>query len=95
MIIDTAKLIKSTNCYLVLSDYRKAEIKGTTTEIYEMTNTFINEMKKEGVEYYTVKRAILVKNNVEDFKFYEIASRNKGQQIGIFENQDEAVKWLT
>ena len=95
MIIDTAKMVKSTNCYHVLSDYQKAEIVGSTTEIFKMTNTFIEEMKREGIEYYKVKRAIIVSKNIEDFKFYETASRNKGQLIGIFENRNKGIEWLS
>lgn len=45
----------------------------------------------------TIKEAVVFSNekdNKEKVKFYETASLNKGYNVRIFSNRDEAVKWL-
>jgi hypothetical protein len=41
-----------------------------------------------------VKRAVVVAKDIRDFQFYETVTIDSGQNIKLFQDMDEAKKWL-
>ncbi|HNK62418.1 MAG TPA: hypothetical protein PLE14_00100 [Anaerolineales bacterium] len=47
-----------------------------------------------GISPFKLKRAFVVSKNLDDFHFFENVTRNNGQLAKIFQDVDEAKKWL-
>lgn len=90
-IIQTAK---ESNCVLCLSDYREAEINMSTLEIYNIPKIISATSDSQGLFANEFKRAIIVKKDLENFDFYETVTLNSGQRAKLFQDIDEARRWL-
>ena len=77
-------------CSKVLNDLRDAIITRSAFDIFDMPRI----VEKAGVPYIT-KRALVVREPLEDFQFLETVSFNVGQRVRVFTNYDTAIKWLT
>ena len=82
------------NCFLCLSDYHEATIDMSTLEIYDIPKVLSNMVTSLGLNPSQFKRAILVEKSFEDFHFFETVTLNAGQNIRLFQDTDEAKKWL-
>ena len=85
---------KENNCSLCLSDYREAEINMSTFEIYDLPKIISAASDSQGLLAYNFKRAIVVKKGLKDFTFYETVTLNRLQRVKLFQDIDEAKKWL-
>lgn len=77
---------------LILSDCR--EMKGGHT-LFDLFG-LIEELGKVDI-LRSIKEAVLITVNSEtiaNIEFWEIACRNRGFNVRIFNNQEEALKWL-
>jgi hypothetical protein len=93
-IAELVVMLKENDCSLMLNNYLEASIKLSTTEIYRLPSIIAEIFVSSGVNVHRLKRAFVVKNDLEDFKFFEVVALNRGQNIRIFHNIDEARNWL-
>ena len=80
------------NCNLFLFDLRKAEINGSLLDTYTAATV------PEDVDKSQVKQKIaLVYNDkiTEEEKFLENVAVNRGYNLRVFNQLEEAMKWLT
>lgn len=86
---DVAQLIQETGVRRVLNDLRDAQPTPKTIDVYNMPQT----AQKAGVSQYT-KRAIVVGDKSEDFRFLETVFINQGHQVRMFAKLEDAKQWL-
>ncbi len=84
-----AELVASSGCRKLLNDLRGARITHSTFDIYSMPRI----VDKQGVPI-GCRRALVISEPLEDFKFLETVSVNVGQQVRIFNDPKEALEWL-
>ena len=94
IILEIAQLGKEKNCYLCLSGYREAAVDMTTLQIHDLPEVVTNTVNSLGLRPGQFKRAIVVKHSFPDYRFFETVTLNPGQNIRLFEDTDEAKKWL-
>jgi hypothetical protein len=87
---DVAKcLIKHPGCDRIINDLRLAKSPKSPVDTYYMPKC----ASKAGV-FRSVRRAIIVKENQKDFRFLETVFINQGNIVQLFNNLEEARKWL-
>jgi hypothetical protein len=89
------QVAKESNCFLCLSDYREAEINMSAFEIYDVPKIISAVSESQGLLANNFKRAIVVKKGLKNFLFYETVTLNSGQHAKLFQDIDEAKKWLS
>jgi hypothetical protein len=94
MIIDIGVSAKENNCYLCLSDYRQAKLALSTVEIYNVPQILVKTITSLGLTAQKFKRAIIVKDGLDDFSFLETVTVNSGQIARLFQGMEEAKLWL-
>ncbi|MHC4624374.1 MAG: hypothetical protein ACYS4W_10795 [Planctomycetota bacterium] len=77
------------NCKRFLNDMREAQLDLSTIEIYEIPGF----LDAAGLDR-TSKRALVVSRQPEDYRFFENVSINRGYNVKVFEDMDEAMNWL-
>jgi hypothetical protein len=80
---------------LCLSDYREAELDLSVVELYDVPRIISRESASQGLLANKFKRAIVVKRDLQDFSFFETVTLNSGQNAKLFQDLDEAKKWLS
>lgn len=90
----TARIAREHDCYLILSDAREATSALSTLDIYDLPRIIVQILTETGLEVHKFKRVLVVSNDVDDFTFFETVSRNRGQNVTLFRNIDEARSWL-
>ncbi len=93
--IESTQVAKKHNCRLVFSDYCEATIKLSTTEIYDLPKILSSILSPSEIPVYELKRALVVAKNLEDYRFFETVTSNRGQHTKIFRDVAEAKKWLS
>ena len=90
------QLAKEIECFHILSDFREAmTIKLSTWEIYDMPKILSGISTPAGISASRFKRAIVIAlKDTADTKFAETVTKNQGQNAMIFQDVDEAKKWL-
>jgi hypothetical protein len=91
---DIIPIVEEHDCNLILSDYREASIKLSTGEIYEVPNTLSKMFAASRIPANRLKRALVMKNDLNDFHFFENVTINRGQNAKVFTDIEEARKWL-
>ena len=94
LVSEITKCAIANNCFLCLSDYREATMEMSVFQIYDVPKILSNVVDSLGLRPNQFKRAIIVKEGVSDFNFFETVSRNAGQNIKLFREIDEAKAWL-
>jgi hypothetical protein len=94
IIIEIAEMAIEQNCFLCLSDYREATIDMSTLQIHDIPKVLSTTVTSLELRPGQFKRAIIVKKGFEDFHFFETVTLNAGQNIRLFQDTDEAKKWL-
>lgn len=91
-ISDFVNFNKDKNCLLVLTDLREMKVTPSILNVYNSINTF----EKMGIDNRTSEALILEKNKFveSNIKFYENACQNRGYNVRIFYNSDDAIHWL-
>ena len=82
------------DCLSWIVDYTNARYKLSTMQIFDLPNEVFKKMELLGNKKYHVKRAIVRVNDNDDFAFLENVANNRGQNLLVFNNRDEAKKWL-
>lgn len=94
IISEITQIAVEKDCFLCLRDYRKATIEMSTLEIYDIPKTLSGIVTSFGVRPSMFKRAIIAEKSLIDYQFFETATLNMGQYIKLFQDIDEAKKWL-
>jgi hypothetical protein len=75
----------------VLVDVQEMTGELTTFEVYDLGTGDLKEFRRPG----QLKMAILdLEENRSRFRFFETVFHNRGYNLRIFSNMDEAIKWL-
>lgn len=82
------------NCFLCLGDYREETMKLSTLELHDIPKIISNSSITHGISAHKFKRAIVVARDLKDFHFFETVTLNNGQTAKLFQDIDEAKKWL-
>jgi len=88
-------LLKSRIVFLILNDMREAVMKLSTLEIYELPKLMSEASASSGLKMYNIKRAFVAATDLDDYKFFETVTANRGQYAKLFFDIDEAKKWLS
>jgi len=94
IISEVLQAIRKHNCFFILSDYRESTLDLSTLEIYDIPKRVSAKTTLSGISEHKLKRAIIAERESENFRFFETVTLNSGQQIKLFDNSDEAKKWL-
>jgi hypothetical protein len=90
------------DCVCLLNDMRKASIRLSTIDLYDLP-AWIEEALEEAGVSRACKRALVVSRDFDQYKFYETVSRNHGHVLEvfadtnathIFRNRTQAREWL-
>ena len=92
---DTLSAVKKHQCYRIFIDYRGVELVGTITKIYNVPKKVSKALSEAGLQSHVIKRALVISGYTKGFRFLEAVSINRGQPLKIFQDIDEAKKWLT
>ncbi len=87
-------LTKRHDCLSWIVDYTNARYKLNTIEIFDLPNEVFRRMDLLGSKKFYIKRAIIRINDNSDFAFLEDVASNRGQNLRVFMNRDEAKRWL-
>ena len=86
---DVAKLADGNGCKCIINDLRKATLTPKAFEVVNMPKT----AQKSGV-MVCFKRALIVGDRTEEFKFLETVFLNQGHLVKMFPTIEEGEAWL-
>ena len=89
MAVDLEKLGRKHKCPRLLNDLREAVISKSLLDIYSMPRV----VEEAGMQK-SFRRAIDVNPPVNDYRFLETVSVNEGQEVRVFSDPEEALRWL-
>jgi hypothetical protein len=92
---EVARLAQEHGCGLVLTDTRETTLTLSVTDLYDLPKIIAKMLAELGLPVPGLKRALVVPDALDDFAFFETVSRNRGQNVMLFRDMDEAKKWLT
>lgn len=91
---DMIQLTIQHNCTSWIVDYTNARYKLSTMQIFDLPTVVFKKMDLLGDKKYRIKRAIIRVNDNADFAFLENVANNRGQNLLVFSDRNEAKKWL-
>ena len=80
------------SCFKMLGDLRQAVSAVSTIAIFGRAQ---QSRESFGSQAPQTKRAIVIADHSEDALFYETVSVNRGQNVRLFHDIDEAKRWLS
>jgi hypothetical protein len=80
--------------FLYFADYRQGSLGMTTLQIHNMPKLLSEIAVPLNANALKFKRAIVVEKFSKDYQFYETVTINSGQTTKLFQDVDEARKWL-
>ena len=87
--------VKDYDCFLFLGDYRDSDLQLSMGLLYEIPKQVFSESQRLGLQVGKFKRALVVSETLfEKFKFLELVSLNRMQNVKIFTDMDDAKVWL-
>ena len=89
-----AKVLKENNCRLLLNDFREVTLALSTMDIHGLPQLFETLLSAEGIERYSVKRALVTTADQSDYTFFETVSVNRAHNVKLFHDIEEARAWL-
>jgi hypothetical protein len=91
------QLAKEKECFHILGDYRNVTVVSLSTlEIYDLPKMLSGISASTGIDASRFRRAIVVApKDAADAEFAETVAVNRGQNAKIFQDIDEAKKWLS
>ena len=92
---ESMQVAKQQNCFVFLSDYREATMKLSTLEIFDLPKILSEIFATSEIPSYKLKRALVVEKDLEDYRFFEVVTSNRGQTTKIFQDIAEAEEWLS
>ena len=87
-------LIKDKDCRHILLDFASANMKLSTVNIYMTPEKLASEFLKYGVDIHSLRRAMVVAKDEEDYRFLANVTVNKSQLLRIFHDEASAIAWL-
>lgn len=90
MASEFADMVEASGCHKLLNDLRDADITPSAFDVYSMPRI----VNKQGVPL-VCKRALVVPEESEKFRFLKTVSVNVGQQVHIFTDPESAIEWLS
>jgi hypothetical protein len=83
-------------CYNWFIDFAEARFQGFTfLNVIQFSEEFIRlALPHLGQNVYKVRRAMIIPKTEFLVRFIETASLNRGQQVKVFDNPEEARAWL-
>lgn len=94
MVPELSTLIKEKNCRHILLDFATANMKLSTVNIYMTPEKLANEFLKYGVDIRSLRRAMVVAKDEDDYRFLSNVTVNKSQLLRIFHDEESAIAWL-
>jgi hypothetical protein len=95
IVSEVLKACKEQNCLFILSDFREAVVKLSTMEIYELPKVLSEMAVSSGLVVYKLRRAFVAQKRLDDLEFFETVTANKGQNMKLFHDIDDAKEWLS
>ena len=92
--LEASKIAKEQNCFVYFSDYREATVKLSTLEVYELPKIISDILASSGLNVHKFKRAFVVARDLKVYEFFENVTVNRGQNVRVFYDVDEAKRWL-
>ncbi len=93
---EAAQALSDHDCHLLFADFREAELRLSTLELYNLPNAISDIVAASGLRIHAIKRAALIgPTDVRDFEFFEDVTANRGQNMKLFRDIDEARRWLS
>ena len=86
--VEVRRVSTEHKCRRLLNDLRQITSKLSVADIYEIPDMLL----KKGAP--RIKRAMVVSGDLEQFRFFETVSQNRGQRVKIFRDIEEAKQWL-
>ena len=81
---EVVKQTSEHDCRRLINDLRKAQVKLSTLELYELPH-FIEGAGLDRL----CKRAVVVSQDFDDYRFFENISRRRGHLVEIFADSDK------
>ena len=94
LMLETLKMIEEYDCYRILIDVRNAEIKLSNWEMYSTSLKFSEAAMAADLLLLKTKRAIVVTEESKNAKYVETLFVKRGHRVKLFQDIDEAKKWL-
>ena len=91
---EMARLALEHQCFACLTDYREAALLWSTLDIYDTPYRILNLLQQYQLPAHKLRRAVVVKGEAVDFRFYETVARNSRQNVRIFHERELAIAWL-
>jgi len=91
---ESMKVAREQDCFLFLSDFSEAKLKLSTLDIYELPDILSGTFASSGIPAYKLKRALIAEKDLEDYRFFETVTSNRGQYTKIFQDVARAREWL-
>lgn len=93
--LEMDKVISAENKKLILSDYREAFFSFSVLELFHLPEKHNLLLESLGKNIHALKRALLVsKSDDEMANFFEDVAVNRGQNVKVFTDEEEAINWL-
>lgn len=92
---EAVRLAKEHNCFTVLADLREATSAISFLDIYDLPRTTSEVLSASGIQAHQFKRAIVVALDLDNASFFETVSQNRGHNVRLFRDMEEAKKWLS
>lgn len=93
-ITEIARLAKQEDCFVVLTDLRKADLQLSVLETYQFPERISAIARSESLSIYKFKRAIVVSQDHSILGFYETVCRNRHHNVMLFHEVETALCWL-
>jgi hypothetical protein len=94
IVTEVIQIAKEQNCLLVLNDMRESTMQLSIVEIYELPKIILDISVSLGLDVRKFKRAFVAEKDLKDYDFFETVTFNRGQHAKLFDDVDEAKKWL-
>ncbi len=88
------RIAKERGSYLILTDAREMKLDLLTVDIYDLPKFLSDLFTSEGLPITKFKRAFVVSKRIGDVTFHETVSRNRGHNVKVFEDMQDAKRWL-
>ena len=94
VVAELAQVVKETNCSSLLNDFRDANVKLSTADVYDLPKIMQDIYAASGISIFSLKRAAVLVRDLRDARFFETVSANRGHSVKVFSDIEEASKWL-
>jgi len=91
---EVGRLAREHQCFRLLSNTLEMELKLNMAEVYYLPGLFAELVSSLGLQVHKFRRAILVSPNNRMLQFFETVSRNRAQDVKLFQDAESARQWL-